>query len=348
MSRRVSALVVTVIGLMLLGGPAAADPAGPTHFRSTVTEVVTAGDDPTGFEVEILGGDAFLVVRADPGTEVEVPGYEGEPYVRIASDGAVELNTRSPARWLNDARFGASEIDVPPQADADAPPEWEFVARDGEYGWHDHRIHFMSPALPPSVDASLNEPQRVSEWAVPLVVDGRDVELRGELDWVPGPAPALAVGTVLLAVAAGTWLALRRESALPAAIALGAVLTGGVGLTTVLGMPTGADAEPALVVLPALAIAVLVIGRIRGRRDARRAAWTVPAAALPVALWGVVQWGALTRPIVPGPLPSVVVLATTAVALGLAGGAAIVMSRQVLAATALDPDTVDRPRTDRP
>ena len=347
MSPRIRTLGAMVVGLLLIGGPAAADPAGPTHFRSTVTEIVAADDQPVALEVEILGGDAFLVVRAAPGTEVDVPGYEAEPYVRIAADGTVEVNTRSPARWLNDARFGAADVDVPPLADADAPPEWERVAQDGHYAWYDHRIHFMSPALPPTVDVSRNEPQQVLEWTVPLVVDGRDVEVRGVLDWVPGPSPALPVGAVLLAVAAGVWSSLRRESGLSVAIAVGAVLTGVVGLTSSVGLPPGADAEPALVVLPALAGGVLVAARIWCRRDAGRSSWLVPAAALPIAIWGVIQWGSLTRPIVPGPLPSELVLATTAVAFGTAAAALAVVGRRVLAATALDPDldpdTVERP-----
>jgi hypothetical protein len=328
-----------VLGLLVLGGPAAADPAGPTHFRSTVTEVVVADDGPVAVEVEVLGGDAFLVVRAEPGTEVEVPGYEGEPYVRIAADGTVEANTRSPARWLNDARFGALDVDIPPQADVDAPPQWEVVARDGEYAWHDHRIHFMSPALPPSVDASRREPQQVSDWSVPLMVDGREVQLRGELEWLPGPSPVLPMGAVLVTAAAGAWLGLRRATGLPAAIAVGAVLTGGVGLSASLGLPAGADAEPALVVLPALSIGVLLAARLWARRDAGQAAWMTPAAGLPIAVWGIVQWGALTRPIVPGPLPSELVLVTVAIAFGLAIAALVVVGRQVLHATALDPDT---------
>jgi hypothetical protein len=341
-------IVVMTLALLLVGAPAAADPAGPTHFRSTITGIVVE-DAPTGspdpvadLELEILGGDAFLVVRAAPGTSVEVPGYEGEPYVRIAADGTVEVNTRSPARWLNDERFGLPEAELPAQADADAPPSWELVARNGEYAWHDHRIHWMSPTLPPSVDTTRDEPQQVSQWSVPLVVDDAQVTVEGELDWVPGPSPVVPAGALVLCVAAGVWLALRRESALTAAIATGAVLTGAVGVSASVGLPTGADAEPALVVLPGLAAAVLGAARWWAGRAPARARWLVPAAALPLVVWGIVQAGTLTRPIVPGPVPGQAVALITALVFGVGAAAATTLLRRVLAATALDPDAPEQ------
>jgi hypothetical protein len=336
--RRIRTVLVTTVALLLIAGPAAADPAGPTHFRSSITDIVAADDDMSDVEVEVLGGDAFLVVRAARGTEVQIPGYEGEPYARIEADGTVEVNTRSPARWLNDERFGLPDAELPAQADADAPPQWEPVGTDGEYAWHDHRIHWMSPTLPPSVDTGQDEVQQVTAWTVPLVIDGRDVTIEGELDWLPGPSPALPTGALLLTLIAGVGVALRRASWLPVTIAVGTVLTGAVGLAASVGLPTGADAEPALVVLPALAASMLGAARLWASRDPGQAAWILPAAALPIAVWGIVQWGTLTRPIVPGPIPSEVVLLVTATAFGIAAAGATVIGRKLLAATALDPD----------
>jgi hypothetical protein len=336
--RRIRTVVAMAVSLLLIAGPAAADPAGPTHFRSSITDIVTGDEGLSDVEVEVLGGDAFLVVRATRGTQVQIPGYEGEPYARIEADGTVEVNTRSPARWLNDERFGLPDAELPAQADADAPPRWEPVGMEGEYAWHDHRIHWMSPTLPPSVDTGRDEVQQVTAWTVPLVIDGREVTIEGELDWLPGPSPALPTGALLLTLIAGVGVALRRASWLPGTIAVGAVLTGAVGAAASVGLPTGADIEPALVVLPALAAVMLGAARLWARRDPEQAAWMVPAAALPVAVWGIVQWGALTRPIVPGPIPSEVVLLITAAAFGIAAAAATVIGRQLLAATALDPD----------
>ncbi len=134
-------------GLVLAVGaaPAAADPAGPTNYTSSVTGVDPATD---AIDVEVRGGDAFVVLTAAPGTTVEVAGYDGEPFLRIGPDGTVERNEASPARWLNEARYGARDTAVPPEASSDAPPRWEPVADGGTYAWHDHRVHWMSPALP--------------------------------------------------------------------------------------------------------------------------------------------------------------------------------------------------------
>lgn len=348
-TRRLPTVAVVALALLLVAVPAAADPAGPTHFRSTITGLVANADDAPeneapiapDIEVQVLGGDAFLVVRAAPGTQVQVPGYEGEPYVRIAADGTVEINTRSPARWLNDERFGLPDSELPTQADADAPPAWEVVARGGEYAWHDHRIHWMSPSLPPSVDPGRNEVQQVSEWSVPMVVDDAQILLVGELDWLPGPSPVQPAGALVLALAAGVWLGLRREQTLSAAIGIGAAVTGALGVAASVGLPPGADVEPALVVLPGLAVAVLGAARWWSGRDPAQAGWMVPAAALPLAVWGVVQAGALTRPIVPGPVPSEFVALAAALAFGIGAAAAMAIGRRILAATALDPDAPD-------
>lgn len=350
MSGRRRAIAAVTLGLLLFGGPAAADPAGPTHFRSTITDLTAVGDEPAeagsevtrDIEVEVLGGDAFLVVRARPGTEVQVPGYEGEPYVRIAADGTVEINTRSPARWLNDERFGLPDTELPAQADADAPPTWERVANGGEYAWHDHRIHWMSPTLPPSVDTARNEAQLVSEWSVPLLVDDEEIAVVGELEWLPGRSPLVPAGALVLAVAAGAWLALRRDRSLSVAIGIGAALTGVVGVVGSVGLPTGVDAEPALMVLPGLAFGVLGAARWWAGHNPAHAAWMVPAAALPLLVWGIVQAGSLTRPIVPGPVPGELVLLIAALAFGIGCAAAIVLGRRVLAATALDAEVPDQ------
>ena len=74
--------------------PVLADAAGPTDFRSEVLSVTPATDAIT---VSIEGGDAFVRVVVEPGHEVIVPGYEGEPYLRISADGTVEENLRSMA-----------------------------------------------------------------------------------------------------------------------------------------------------------------------------------------------------------------------------------------------------------
>jgi hypothetical protein len=338
---------------LLLAGPASADPAGPTHFRSTIVEVVAGDGEPIPIEVEVRGGDAFLVVRAQPDTVVEVPGYEGEPYLRFAADGTVEVNERSPARWLNDARYGAAEVAVPASADADAPPSWVLVARDGVYAWHDHRIHFMSPVLPPQVDTGAGTLQPVLDWSVPLLVDGRQVEILGELAWVPGPTGSLPWVLTVVAVGVLVGLVVRRPGWLAPILLTVAVATLTAGLAASIGLPPGMDGQPSLVVLPSMALALLVAGRWLSSSGRRSGELLTAAAGLPLLVWGVVQVGALTRPIVPGWYPTGVVRALTVLALA-AGSAGVVAGLRAAATltaldqTAEDPGDGNRPETSSP
>ncbi|MGH9132695.1 MAG: hypothetical protein ACRDZZ_02065, partial [Ilumatobacteraceae bacterium] len=84
---RIGALVsIAVAAVVLSPAPAAADAAGPTDYRS---EVVAVEPSTPSIEVSIVGGDAFVLLRVDPGIEVVVEGYAGEPYLRFAADGAV-------------------------------------------------------------------------------------------------------------------------------------------------------------------------------------------------------------------------------------------------------------------
>ena len=357
--RTSQARVLAVLGLvatwLVVGAlPAAADPAGPTNYRSELDAVVftdDASDDAAAapdIELEIVGGDAYLVLR-NLGREVLVPGYDGEPYLRFEADGRVLVNDRSPARWLNDARFGAAEVEVPAGASADAEPSWRPVATGGEWSWHDHRIHFMSPTLPPQVDTSRATPQPVLDWEVPFEVDGRSAVATGVLAWVPGPNPVVPIGLLLAAVVGAGALVWRGPGVLAAASAVGGVLTLGVGVAATVSMPTGADVEPALIVLPGVGLVVLAVAARLGRTGVAgstgatgappsRARLLSVGAGIPVGIWGVVQSGALTRPIVPGPLPTpvVAVVATLALAVGVA--AVIALARAALAATRVEVD----------
>lgn len=331
--------LLTLTVLVVTAGPAAADPAGPTHYQSTIVAIDAEGDVPV--TVEIMGGDAYLVLRVPPGVQVEVPGYEGEPYLRVLADGTVQINERSPARWLNDARYGEGDpnVEVPAGADAQAPPDWRHAADGGVYAWHDHRIHWMSPSLPRHVDPTAGTPQPVQDWEVPLLVDGVPVTVRGELVWLPGPSPAgpvaLVGGLVLVMVA----LAVIRPDRVPWMVLGGALATGAASLASNVGLPPGADGDAALVILPLLALALAALGlRLTSREEGWRGPLIGAAGGVPLLVWGILKSGALTRPIVPPPLPTGLVRFITALALAIGVAAAVALVRRAIAATALEED----------
>jgi hypothetical protein len=263
----------------------------------------------------------------------------------------VEVNVRSPARWLNDARYGARDVQVPPQADAAAPPQWEVVARDGTYAWHDHRIHVMTPVLPAQVDPTAGTVQRVWDVAVPIEVDGQVAEVRIDLDWVPGPSPVVAGSFVLLLMVALVALFLERSAAAPPVVATVALAALVLGLATWLANPPGGDVEPAVVVLPALALALQAVGHGLARRRPGTAstsatagglvtrpagvAWPETGAVVPLAVWGVLLAPALVRPIVPGPVPVWLVRGITAATLAVAM-AVVVLTSPAIAHPAAD------------
>jgi hypothetical protein len=330
------------VGLLALtASPAAADPAVPTHYDSVITGIDDPAGGPLPIEVEVLGGDAFLVVRADPGTAVEVPGYQGEPYVRIDADGTVHVNERSEARWVNDERYGIPGAELPPIVDNEAPPSWVQAGDGGEYAWHDHRIHYMSPSLPQQVDPDAGTPQPVWDWTVPLIVDGRQVELTGSLTWLPGPSPALPIGLTLVLAAVTVAVVWRWRAALVPLLAVAIVAGAAIGAAKLIGLPAGADGEPALLVLPAIATGAVLLGTVLGRRQAA-ATWLIPAAGVPVLVWGILQSGALVRPIVPGPVAVEVVRVVVAATLAIGAAAVAAAGRQLLAATRVTVDDPDR------
>ena len=200
------------LALFALASPAAIAHQGNPNFRSEVT-----GSSP-GVDAEVLSLDDRIQIRAEPGREVVVLGYEEEPYLRFLGDGTVQVNQRSPATYLNEDRF--AEVELPAQADAEAPPEWRDVAAHDTYDWHDHRIHYMGEGTPPQVSDESVE-SKVFDWEVPMLVDGKPAQVTGTLTWVPtegGPSIALLAG--LAAAVLGSFgffiWRIRRRAARPA------------------------------------------------------------------------------------------------------------------------------------
>jgi hypothetical protein len=205
------ALLAALAALVLAPAAAAHGGGGALGFRSTITKITP----PAGITVQVLDSDDRLVLTNTTGNPLVIDGYEGEPYLAFR-DGRVLRNARSPATYLNDDRFGA--VEVPAKASPKAPPEWVEVARKEEYEWHDHRIHWMSKALPPKVAEAKGEPHHVFDWRVPGTLDGKRFAIAGSLDYEPPPSgsPTLLVGAAAVVLLGGAGVVLLRRRRLSA------------------------------------------------------------------------------------------------------------------------------------
>jgi hypothetical protein len=140
------------------------DQGSSFHYRSEITAITP---NVPGLSVEVLEFADRLVVRNHTGKTVTIYGYSGEPYARVQPDGTTEENVRSPAVYLNTSFYG--NVTVPTSANASDPPKWVAVDRAGQFEWHDHRIHYMSPVTPPQV-TDRSRRTKIFDWSVTISV----------------------------------------------------------------------------------------------------------------------------------------------------------------------------------
>lgn len=190
------------------------------NYRSDITSVSPA---QPGLGLEVLEFADRLLLTNHTGKIVTVYGYQGEPYARVLPDGTVEVNTSSPAYYLNQNFYG--DVTVPASATPTATPHWAVVDKTGQLEWHDHRIHWMSPTTPPEVKDK-SKRTKVFPWTVPLSVGSQRVAVHGELLWVPeeGTKTPLAaiIALVAIVIAGGALVYVRRRRTGPPAAAGGA------------------------------------------------------------------------------------------------------------------------------
>jgi hypothetical protein len=318
-NRPLAAAAIAVVLVAAPGGSVAADPAGPTDFRTTVVSVTPPTE---GIDVEVIGGDSFLQLTVAPGVDVLVLGYQQEPYLHFRSDGVVEENERSPTTYLNADRYGGG--DIPAGADATLPPNWRQVGSGGRHSWHDHRAHWMDPN--PPQDAVRGAP--IQEATVPLQVDGAPVEIAVRTVWLPAPSRLpLAIGAAVgLALVLLTVLLRRR---LAWALLVVAAAAAGIGWWQYGSLPS--ETGPRLVwwLLPVLAAGSVVVALVLGWRLLSFA--LVLLAALQLALWVFVRRDGTVRAIIPTDAPfwldRGVMAAAAVVSVFAATGAVVAMFR---------------------
>jgi len=222
-------LAAGVLGLGLAPAAGAEETSSPVndqgssyHYRSNITSVTPA---VRGLSVQVLQFADRLLLINHTGRTVTIFGYSGEPYARVLANGTAERNYRSPATYLNQSFYG--DINVPPQASASAPPVWQVVERTGQFEWHDHRIHFTSPAIPPEVKDKSRR-TLIFDWQVPIEVGSVKGAIAGQLFWEPEnsstPLAAIIIGLVIVLGGLALVLYVRRRRArtpLPPAGAVG-------------------------------------------------------------------------------------------------------------------------------
>lgn len=266
-------LALLTVALLVVGAaPALADPALPSNYDSQIV----SGDLHPAIDVRVEGGDSFFVLEVEPGTQVMVPGYDNdedfsdwpqlEVYLQVLEDGTVQLNRNSQAYYSNQDRFGAQ---APPGAGPDAQPDWETVAADGRVAWHDHRIHWMSPQPPPSVDTSSGG--LVTEYRVPVIVEGELVVAEGTLDYVPERSPVV-IGLLAVVGLVGAALLARQDRRIASMLLLvaGGTIVGLVVASTV-GRPVGFDiATPPIALAGVGAVAPLLGAFVPGLKEGQQ------------------------------------------------------------------------------
>ena len=281
---RLLAVLLGVLAVLAVAGPASAHVGGGragSDFDGVLRSVSPA---LPGVTVRVLDfGDQLEVVNPT-GTELAVPGYSGEPYLRIGPDG-VWRNQLSPATWLNLDRYGRTTI--PGDVDIAAAPRWQQVSTQPVYAWHDHRTHWMTEGqLPPAVVADPGSAHTISEWTVPVTFGGRDVVIAGELSWSPPPPGWLVWPVYLLvlaaAVLAGWWA--RGPRPLAGALVAGAGAALVHALTT--PEPAGSVSSHAGAIVSALLPALLVVlAAAVGVRAALRGRGSLTGLTAVVAGW---------------------------------------------------------------
>lgn len=314
--RRVSAsgLLGTLL-VLFVATPAAADPATPTNYRSEIIAI-----DPGGsLSAEIIGGDAFVRVTTNTGTDLVVLGYEGEPSIWFAPDGTVSVNTRSPSTYLNDDRYGA--VALPGIVDVNAEPVWEERGSGGAYTWHDHRTHWMS-RTPPSVveDAGRGQTVEIFEWKLPLVVDGEPGAIVGRLSWIPSSTPVLW-SIIAIASAVAAWLGLRRRPrAIPMTLTGAGALALLVAVGGLLAQPADVRTSGIDVVAPLVALGIGAYALVRLRAGPAAASRVSAVGAVALIVWAFLRIDVLTRPLVPTLLAPGLARLLTSLVLGTAIG----------------------------
>jgi hypothetical protein len=201
-------LCALTIAFVVGASPADAHSAGNTPSSNYVSKVISiraADGGEVPFTLQSIEAGSRLELRWRNGSEVFVPDYDGNPYLRVGPEGVFE-NQESTAVYLNRDRNGAT--DVPEGLNPTGKPRWKKLSSEPVVRWHDHRGHRMG-GDPPQVRKSPGKPHLVQRETLEIL-QGADTDGRAqsttrtfratvEVRWKPGPSslPWLALAGVL-------------------------------------------------------------------------------------------------------------------------------------------------------
>ena len=214
MGRPIALLASIVACLLVVPTVALAHGGENAGFRTRILSV-----EPDGLPVDVRITDGDQVRFENAGDEqLVLCGYEDsecEEWVRIGPKGVfVDENSRSYFANVDERKYG----DVP--KDAGVRPDWQRVReRPPFYAYHDHRVHWMGLALPPSVDPGDSDPQKVFDSELAFRYGDVDGVVRTRLEYVGGApwirrhAEQLLVGGGIVAMLVVFGLDFRRRRA---------------------------------------------------------------------------------------------------------------------------------------
>ncbi len=203
-SARAAALALLAFAPTARAGLAQTPDITDTRYRSVLTHVspLVAGVKwqviDLNDEVELINHSGMTVTVYGYSQALANVAYDGGPYARILGNGTVQVNENSPAYYLNKS-FYADYANVPKSASGAAPPRWVTEAKTGTYTWHDHRIHYTSPAVPLQVK-DVHRTTFIFDWYIPIVVGSTRGYLAGKLYWIGEKSFSVPIGAIIALV----------------------------------------------------------------------------------------------------------------------------------------------------
>jgi MYXO-CTERM domain-containing protein len=234
----------------LVAGPAAAH-LGDPNFRSVVREIVPPTE---GLSARVIDHDDALLVINRSDRTVVIFDADREPFARLLADGTVQVDAEwaaeqaeEEAEAAEDAPEGVGAVedgallahggeDHSDDAsgkgrgrgrggsasgdDADRGTiAWTTLDRTGRFQWHDERINYREPGVPPQV-SDRTEETKVKDWRVPIRVGGEGGAILGTLTWIGEPdagsgfptAAVVSIAALGLLGAGAVWLVRRRRT----------------------------------------------------------------------------------------------------------------------------------------